>query len=83
MRPPVTKEEKPRAMEDIMREKMPVEEKIVTEKIVPAGIATAHMQSKEDMAKWFTNIFKCRQHIRELKWVVGSHLEVTFEKPGV
>jgi hypothetical protein len=54
----------------------------VKEKIKLPGIETLHTKSMEDIAEVLTNVIKSKTNIKEMRWVLGSYIELTWTKPS-
>jgi predicted transcriptional regulator len=64
---------------ELVEQELQTNTKDVTETVRLPGIATLHTRPSEEIAVVLTNLIKSRSGIKALKFVVGSHIELTFD----
>lgn len=69
----------PKTQNDLVEQQLSNIPKEVTEVLKFPGVETLHTKSKEDIAAVLANLLKSRNNVTKLTFVVGSHLEITFE----
>jgi hypothetical protein len=70
---------KAKNLNDLVNQAVQDSEKIVTDRIELPGIKQLHTKSKEEIAAVLTNFLLSRSNVKELKFVIGSHIEVTYD----
>lgn len=50
----------------------------ITERLETPGVTTLHLKSRDEIAAVLANIIKSRSELVALKYVLGSHFELTF-----
>ena len=63
---------------ELLRDQIQSQNQSVTEKLRLPGIETLHERSASDIASALANVIKSRKGITSLTFVVGSHVEVTY-----
>jgi hypothetical protein len=62
----------------LMNDKLMTQNMSVTEKLRLPGIETLHERSAADIGSALANVIKSRSGIISLNFVVGSHIEITY-----
>ncbi len=70
---------KPQSQTDIMNSQVASQPKSVTDVLRPPGIDKLHLKSKEEISEVLTNLLRSRPGITAFKYVVGSHVEITYD----
>ncbi len=70
---------KPNSQSDIMKQELSEKPRQVTDTLRLPGIDKLHLKSKDEIAEVLANVLKSRANITALKFVVGSHLELTCD----
>ena len=53
----------------------------ITEKIRIPGIETLHEKEADEIAEVLSIVLRSRAHIKELRYIVGEHIELTILRP--
>lgn len=69
-----------RTQEDLVKEKLSKQEKVITDRLTPPAIRDLHTKSLEDIATTLAQVLKSRPNIRKLTYVVGESIDITYEK---
>lgn len=69
---------KPKTQQDIVNDELATQVNEVTEKLALPGIEELHKKSKEEVASVLANLLKSRAGVKRLEYVVGSHVELTY-----
>lgn len=78
--PPVLK---PKTQNDILQNELAETPSQITERLNLPGIDKLHQQPFEDIGLVLANVLKSRGNIVSFKYVVGSHVEITYSvTPG-
>jgi len=62
---------------DIVRNQGSIMPEVRTEKVKPPGIENLHEQPAQHIAEVLAMVVRSRAHILEMRWVLGSHIELT------
>ena len=66
-----------KSQSDLLREQIEAQNEEITEVLKVPGIQTLHTRSKDEIAAVLSNLIKSRAGITSLKFVLGSHIEIT------
>jgi hypothetical protein len=68
-----------RNQDDLVKQFLATEPKVITEKLKMPGIETLHQKRVEEIAETLAIVLKSKAKILEMKYRVGEYLEVTYE----
>jgi hypothetical protein len=65
---------------DLVQQELNNNSNLITETIKPPGIDILHTKPIDEIAAVLANLLKSRGNLKAFKFVVGSHLELTFDQ---